>query len=59
MKGITQALRTLKPNERIIVTDLDRSDIYKIAGRVGIKVKCEKFDGGFWVTRVEVQKRAV
>lgn len=53
MKGITNALRNLATGKPITVPDTSRSDIHRIATRVGIKVKCEKFVGGFYVTRTD------
>lgn len=48
MKGITQLLRDLK--EPFIVTDMERSDIHKLAKRVGVAVRVEKIESGFRVS---------
>lgn len=52
MKGITQRLRDLAVGEQIEVAGVERSNIHHIASRVKIKVKIEKFIGGFLVTKV-------
>ncbi len=51
MKGITYELRKLPEGEWMFVEGMERSDIHKIATRVGIKIRCEKKSGGFLVTR--------
>lgn len=51
MKGLSQRLRDLVEGEQIIVSDTERSDIYKTAKRVDVSVKIEKFAAGFYVTR--------
>ncbi len=55
MKGITNELRNLAVGEHLkdIITDMERSDLHRIAKRVGIKVSCKRFEGGFLVTRVK------
>ncbi len=54
LKGITQQLKELSVGETLTDTvDMERSDIHKIAKRVGIKVSCKKVEGGFMVTRVK------
>ncbi len=53
MKGITHFLRNLAVGESLDVPDMERADIHRIAKRVGIKVSCKKFEGGFLVTRVK------
>lgn len=52
MKGITKHLRDLAAGKQLIVLDMERSDIHKIAKRVGVRVKIEKFINGFYVTRM-------
>ena len=43
MKGITQQLRELATGEQISVSAMDRSNLHKLARRVGIKIKVEKY----------------
>ncbi len=52
MKGITWLLRGLSVGEQLVVSDMERCALYKIATKIGIKVSCKKFEGGFLVTRV-------
>lgn len=52
MKGITDKIRQLKVDERIVVSDTPRDNIYQIARRLACKVKVEKFVDGFYVTKV-------
>lgn len=54
MKGLTSQLKSLVIGERLIVTGTERSDIHKTAKRADVKVKIEKFVGGFYVTRTGV-----
>ncbi len=37
--------------EVVYVSGMERSDIHKIAKRVGIRIKCQKDGLGFWVRK--------
>lgn len=52
MRGVTKLLRELTVGEQVIVTGTARDNIYRIARENHIKVKVEKFAGGFYVTRI-------
>ncbi len=57
MKGITKKLRDLEPDSPTFITGSERSDIYKIASRLKIRVSVKKGGGGFYVTMKGYRKR--
>lgn len=53
MEGLTYLLRTTPVGESIVVTDIERSDIHRVAKRVGVRVSCKRMSvRGDYVVRI-------
>lgn len=59
MKGITDQISSLELGEQIEIQGTERPNIYAIAKRKGVKVKVNKSDNGYSVTRIGETERQV